>query len=137
VLITAALMARYGPAIGLRLMIAPVGGAALTLATLALLGVAANLFNILALLLVLGMGVDYAVFMREGRSARATVIMAILLAGLMTLLSFGLLALSATPFIRSLGLTVALGVTFTFVLALLFSSAAGDGGAPDAGTRTG
>ena len=137
VLIAAALMARYGPAIGLRLMIAPVGGAALTLATLALLGVAANLFNILALLLVLGMGVDYAVFMREGRSARATVIMAILLAGLMTLLSFGLLALSATPFIRSLGLTVALGVTFTFVLALLFSSAAGDGGTPDAGTRTG
>jgi len=65
------------------------------------------------------------------------VIMAILLAGLMTLLSFGLLALSATPFIRSLGLTVALGVTFTFVLALLSSSVAGDGGAPDAGTRTG
>lgn len=125
VLIAAALMARYGPAIGLRLMIAPVGGAALTLATLGLLGVAANLFNILALLLVLGMGVDYAVFMREGRSARATVIMAILLAGLMTLLSFGMLALSATPFIRSLGLTVALGVSFTFVLALLSSAPSG------------
>jgi len=128
VLIAAALMARYGPAVGLRLMIAPVGGAALTLATLALLAIPANLFNILALLLVLGMGVDYAVFMREGRSARATVIMAILLAGLMTLLSFGLLALSATPFIRSLGLTVVLGVSFTFVLALL--SSGGDNPGP-------
>jgi predicted exporter len=67
--------------------------------------------------------------MREG-DARATVIMAILLAGLMTLLSFGLLALSTTPFIRSLGLTVALGVSFTFVLALL--SSGGDNRAPPA-----
>jgi predicted exporter len=121
-LVALALMWRYGAAIGLRLVIAPVGGAALTLATLAALGVPANLFNVLALLLVLGMGVDYAVFMREAGGARATVIMAILLAGLMTLLSFGLLALSATPFIRSLGLTVALGVSFTFVLALLSSA---------------
>lgn len=128
VLVGAALMLRYGAAAGLRLLIPPVGGAALTLATLALLGVHANLFNVLALLLVLGMGVDYAVFMREGHAARATVIMAILLAGLMTLLSFGLLALSATPFIRSLGLTVALGVSFTFVLALLGSG--GDNPAP-------
>jgi predicted exporter len=105
--------------------VAPLGGAALTLATLGLTGVSANLFNVLALLLVLGMGVDYAVFMREGRHARATVIMAILLAGLMTLLSFGLLAGSATPFIRSLGLTVALGVSYTFVLALLASGGGG------------
>ena len=126
--IGAALMFRYGPAIGARLMIAPVGGAALTLATLGYLGVTANLFNVLALLLVLGMGVDYAVFMREGRTARTTVIMAILLAGLMTLLSFGLLALSSTPFIRSLGLTVTLGVSYTFVLALV--TARGENAAP-------
>lgn len=114
---------RYGPSTGARLMVAPVGGAALTLATLGALGVSANLFNILALLLVLGMGVDYAVFMREGHTARSTVIMAILLAGLMTLLSFGLLAMSSTPFIRSLGLTVMLGVSFTFLLALWSTSA--------------
>ena len=120
-LIAGALMLRYGGAVGLRLLVAPVGGAALTLVTLGALGVPANLFNVLALLLVLGMGVDYAVFMREAGGARATVVMAILLAGLMTLLSFGLLALSATPFIRSLGITVALGVGYTFVLAL-FSS---------------
>ena len=110
---------RYGLAVGLRLLVAPVGGAALTLAALGLLGVPVNLFNILALLLVLGMGVDYAVFMREGHAARTTVIMAILLAGLMTLLSFGLLAASTTPFIRALGLTVMLGVSFTFMLALV------------------
>ncbi|HUR39898.1 MAG TPA: hypothetical protein VM240_01910 [Verrucomicrobiae bacterium] len=119
--VTGALMLRYGAAGGARLIVAPLGGAMLTLATLGAAGVEANLFNVLALLLVLGMGVDYAVFMREGRGARSTVIMAIVLAGLMTLLSFGLLALSTTPFIRSLGLTVVLGVTFTFLLALLAS----------------
>lgn len=112
---------RYGPRTGLRLLTAPLGAAAITLAAFGWLAVDANLFNVLALLLVLGMGVDYAVFMHEGGTARATVIMAILLAGLMTLLSFGMLAFSATPFIRSLGLTVLVGVSSTFILALLSS----------------
>jgi predicted exporter len=130
---------RYGWRAGLPLLAAPAGGAALTLATLGLLGVDASLFNILALLLVLGMGVDYAVFMREGAGARTTVVMAILLAGLMTELSFGMLAFSATPFIRSIGLTVVLGVAYTFVLALLcafpapeHNSAAAESGVPGA-----
>jgi predicted exporter len=122
VVIGLVLVLRYGVAGGLRLLLAPVGGAVLTLAALGALSEPVNLFNILALLLVLGMGVDYSVFMREGRGARATVIMAILLAGLMTLLSFGMLAFSATPFIRSLGLTVLLGVSFTFALALMASA---------------
>lgn len=126
------LMLRYGRATGLRLLIAPLGGSALTLATLGALGEPANLFTILALLLVLGMGVDYSVFMREGRGSRATVIMAILLAGSMTLLSFGMLAFSATPFIRSLGLTVLLGVSFTFALALLGSAPPGPAAEPSA-----
>ena len=47
-LIGLALALRYGAAGGLRLMLAPAGGAALTLATLGLLGVPANLFNVLA-----------------------------------------------------------------------------------------
>lgn len=128
-LIGLVLVLRYGRRAGLTLLLAPLGGAALTLAVLGAMGEPVNLFNILALLLVLGMGVDYAVFMREGRASRATVIMAILLAGTMTLLSFGMLAFSATPFIHSLGLTVLLGVSFTFVLALL-GSASNNGGPP-------
>ena len=126
------LVLRYGMAAGLLLLAAPVGAALLTLATLGLFSVPANLFNLLALLLVLGMGVDYSVFLREAQrsgGSRATVLMAIMLAGLMTLLSFGMLAFSATPFIRSIGLTVLLGVSLTFVLAILCaapSASAGD-----------
>lgn len=116
---------RYGARVGTWLLAAPLGAATLTLATLGLIGAQVNLFNILALLLVLGMGVDYAVFMREGGGSRPTVIMAILLAGLMTLLSFGMLAFSATPFIRSIGLTVLLGVSYTLGLALLCAVPAG------------
>jgi predicted exporter len=116
------LMFRYGFGLGLRLLAAPLGGAILTLATLGLFGAECNLFNVLALLLVLGMGVDYSVFMLEGRDARHTVIMAILLAGILTLLAFGMLAFSATPFIRSIGVTVGLGVSYTFVLSLLAAS---------------
>ena len=125
------LVLRYGMAAGLLLLAAPVGAALLTLATLGLFSVPANLFNLLALLLVLGMGVDYSVFLREAQrsgGSRATVLMAIMLAGLMTLLSFGMLAFSATPFIRSIGLTVLLGVSLTFVLAIVCAAPSASAG---------
>ncbi|WP_028081067.1 MMPL family transporter [Solimonas soli] len=113
------LLGRYGPAGAARHLIAPLGGGLLTLATLGVLGIPANLFTVLALLLVLGLGVDYSVFLREGEASRPTTLLAISLAGLVTLLAFGLLAASATPFIRSLGLAVLLGVAWTWLLAVL------------------
>ncbi|MGH8447099.1 MAG: MMPL family transporter, partial [Solimonas sp.] len=113
------LMTRYGVAGGLRHLIAPFGGGLLTLATLGAFDVPANLFTVLALLLVLGLGVDYSVFLREGEASRPTTLLAITVAGLVTLLAFGLLAGSATPFIRSLGLAVLLGVAYTWLLAVL------------------
>lgn len=118
------LMLRYGAGNGLRHLVAPLGGGLLTLATLGLLGVPATLFTVLALLLVLGLGVDYTVFLREGAASRPTTLLAITLAGLITLLSFGLLAASETPFIRSLGLAVLLGVSYTWLLAVLSSAPA-------------
>lgn len=118
------LMLRYGVGSGLRHLIAPLGGGLLTLATLGLFGIPATLFTVLALLLVLGLGVDYTVFLREGQHSRPTTLLAITLAGLITLLSFGLLAASVTPFIRSLGLAVLLGVSYTWLLAVLCSAPA-------------
>ena len=115
---------RYGPRGALRHLLAPGGGALLTLATLGALGIDANLFTVLALLLVLGLGVDYSVFLREGEASRPTTLLAITLAGLITLLAFGLLAASATPFIRSLGLAVLLGVGYTWLLAVLAAAPA-------------
>lgn len=119
VIIGIVLLTRYGAKGAARHLIAPLGGALLTLATLGALGIPANLFTVLALLLVLGLGVDYSVFLREGENSRPTTLLAITLAGLITLLAFGLLAASATPFIRSLGLAVLLGVAWTWLLAVL------------------
>ena len=81
-----------------------------------------NLFHVLSLLLVLGLGVDYAIILREGRNQQA--VLAVFLSMTTTLISFGLLGFSSVPFVRSIGITVALGVAFTFLIALAARRAA-------------
>ncbi|MEQ1439708.1 MMPL family transporter [Fontimonas sp. SYSU GA230001] len=120
--IAAVLMLRYAPRQALQQLIAPLGGCLLTLALHGWFGVPANLFTVLALLLVLGLGVDYGVFLREGGALRPIPMLAISVAALTTLLAFGMLSVSATPFIRSLGLAVLTGVASTWLLAILASA---------------
>lgn len=117
---------RYGLAGALLTLLPPVAATALVLGLLGWLGQSLSVFNVLALLLVLGMGVDYAIFLREGRRTQITVLLAILLSALTTLLSFGLLALSATPFIRAIGLTLAPGIALIFLLAVWLGPAAAE-----------
>ncbi|HEY4254417.1 MAG TPA: MMPL family transporter [Roseomonas sp.] len=111
------------PAAALRTA-APIAGALLlTLATLAILGERLNLFHLAALLLLAGVGMDYALFMGrllsrfDDPEEEARVRAAVLNCMLTTLLTFGLLGFCATPVLRSTGLTVALGVVFAFLLA--------------------
>jgi predicted exporter len=118
VLIYLALALRYGARDALVILLPPAGAALLTLGLLGWIGSPLNLFNLLALLLVLGMGVDYAIFLREGRRTQPTVLLAIGLSAFTTWISFGLLSLSATPFVRSMGLTLAAGIALVFVLAV-------------------
>jgi predicted exporter len=72
-----------------------------------------------ALLLVLSMGVDYGVFMVEsGRSGEGgSTLVGMLTACLSTVVSFGALAMSANPALRSMGLTAAIGVALALALA--------------------
>jgi predicted exporter len=109
---------RYGIADAARLLAAPMGAALLPAGVLGASG-ALNLFHVLGLFLVLGLGVDYAVFLREGAASRAATVLAITLSTVGAALSYGLLAFSATPFIRAIGLTLLIGVGFTYLLALL------------------
>jgi predicted exporter len=126
VLIGALLAWRYGPRVAPRLLAAPLAAAAVSLATFGLLGLPANLFNVMGLFMVLGLGVDYAVFLREGRrdggAGRSATVLAITLSAIGTVLAYGLLAFSATPFIRTIGLTLLVGISATYVLALLVQS---------------
>jgi predicted exporter len=67
--------------------------------------------------LVLGIGIDYAIFLREGRSSPLSSLIAVLVSAATALLSFGLLAFSQTPFIHSFGLTLAIGIFSALVVA--------------------
>ena len=96
-----------------------VGGSLLALACLAWCGVPVNLFHVLALLLVLGMGSDYSIFLREARGPEGPALLAVVVAMLTAVLSFGLLAFSSTPFIRAIGQVQALGIVSAVALALL------------------
>ncbi|MDR0674335.1 MAG: MMPL family transporter [Zoogloeaceae bacterium] len=90
-----------------------------TLAIMGYLGIPAQMLSILALLLTLGMGVDYAIFL-AARRTHAHTLLATTLAATLTLASFGLLSLSATPALYALGLTTTLGVTLSWLLTPIF-----------------
>jgi predicted exporter len=98
-----------------------------TLLTLALLGIAGQglqLFHLLALMLLLGIGVDYGIFLQEPDSYRdGTAWHAVGISALSTLLSFGLLGLSQTPALRAFGLTMALGIGTVVLIVPCFRQA--------------
>ncbi|MCA9537099.1 MAG: hypothetical protein KC593_25630 [Myxococcales bacterium] len=91
-----------------------------TLGVLGLFGVDANLLHIVTLLLVLSMGVDYGVFMVETEQhaeSEAPTVVSLLTACGSTVLSFGVLGLSAQPAMRAMGVTAAVGVGASLLLA--------------------
>ncbi len=112
----ACLLVFYRSGAAVRTALPAVAGIAMTLAALGALGEPLNLLHVLSLLLVLGLGVDYAIILREGRSQQA--LLAVFLSMTTTLISFGLLGFSSVPFVRSIGITVAFGVALTFLIAV-------------------
>ncbi len=93
----------------------------ITVALLALVGQVLQLFHILPLLILLGLGVDYGIFMLEQPGRHETrPFLSVTLAAASTLLSFGLLALSATPALHAFGLTLLFGVFLAWLLTPLF-----------------
>jgi predicted exporter len=123
------LLLRYGVRRASIIMLAPVAAAALTIAILALIGEALNIFHSLALLLVLGIGIDYTLFLEEGSAHSHATMLAIVLSAMTTILSFGLLALSQTAAIHAFGVTVLIGITGALVfspLVIEFSNSRGN-----------
>jgi predicted exporter len=91
---------------------------------LALLGLTSQnlqIFHVLALMLILGIGVDYGIFFQENPIGRPdTAWLAAGLSALSTLLSFGLLGLSKTPALQAFGLTMAIGITTVLLIVPCF-----------------
>jgi predicted exporter len=98
-----------------------------SIATLALLGYAGQqlqLFHVLALMLLLGVGVDYGIFMQEQPDRREhTPWLAVGMSAANTILSFGLLGLSSTPALQAFGLTMLLGTALVWLAVPCFGIA--------------
>lgn len=84
------------------------------------LGIPFSFFSAMGLFLVVGAGVDYAVFQREGADGNGGWTRAgIVLAALMTCISVGLLSLSSVLPITSFGVTVGVGIFLSLILSPL------------------
>lgn len=117
VLIVLLLIAPFGVGGALRIVALPLLAALCSLASLGWLGQPLTLFSLFGLLLVTAISVDYAILMREQIGGPAVSLLGTLLAALTTWLSFGLLAVSSTPAVSNFGLSVSLGLAFSFMLA--------------------
>jgi predicted exporter len=112
------LVTRFGFRTAPRILLPSVLATLTTLGLFGWFGVPVNLFTMLALWLVLGLGIDYGIFLRHGLDNRPTAILSVTLSACTTLLAFGLLAFSATPFIRSIGITLLCAITLSWLFVL-------------------
>jgi predicted exporter len=105
---------------GLLLGAIPAMGMLVSLAVLGYTGELFSVFNLLALLLVVGVGMDYAIFYRLSEpDARGITAIALLLDVATTVLAMGMLGFSETPVIRAFGVTLVPGLLTAFFLAFL------------------
>ena len=125
VVLLAFLYRRVGPLLILMISMALSIGA--MIACLKIFGFALNLFNVLAFPLVLGVGVDYGIYillaMRQPGDkeyAFATIIKPVILAGLTAVAGFGSLAIAHNPALRGLGAVSAIGIACCLFSTIFF-----------------
>jgi uncharacterized protein len=127
--ITILLLLLLRSVVGMLLVLIPLTLAGLlTVAGSVLLDVPFNFANVIALPLVLGVGVDYGVYLvQRGRQAAATRVnilrtgtaRAVLFGALITTASFGNLMLAKHPGTVSMGILLTVGLTMTLLCALV------------------
>ena len=112
--------------------------AVIVLSAFALSGTQTNLLHAVSLLIVMGMGVDYGIFVVDSvdePDEMGATLVSCLLCCLTTLLGFGALAVSSHPALRAIGITTGVGIALSLVLApltLLALRADATKAAPDA-----
>ena len=96
----------------------------LTMALLTAGGQRVGVFHLVALLLVLGIGLNYALFFERppaDAAERDRTRLALAVCSISTVATFGFLSLSATPVLNAIGSTVALGALLSLVLSALWA----------------
>jgi predicted exporter len=97
-------------------------------ALLGLTGHHLQLFHVLGLMLLLGIGVDYGIFFHEQpTNGDSSAWLAVGLSALSTLLSFGLLGLSQMPAMGAFGITMAIGIATVWLVVPCFAPARAKG----------
>ncbi|HIN39667.1 MAG TPA: hypothetical protein EYM84_05290 [Flavobacteriales bacterium] len=110
----------------LRGVIVPVfSGVLISLIFQVLLGNSINIFHLMSLLLVVGLGFDYSLFFnqenqKEGESSNST--HAIIISAVTTIITFSILAISEVSVLSSIGQIVVVGVFSCFVVAKFIST---------------
>jgi predicted exporter len=96
-------------------------GVVVMFGAMGVLGITVNLFNIIASVLIIGICVDYGIFMvaRSDAEAEPGAARAVLVSGLTTIAGVGVLVLAKHPALQSIGLTVLLGFGAAVPSALL------------------
>ncbi len=117
------LATRYGVRRGALLLLPTAIGVAWAPVLAAWVGVPASVFGLMALLLVLGVGVNYSIFLWEGGARSRSALAGVIASCLTTLLSFGLLAFCSMPALSWLGTTLSFGILVSFLLTPLALSA--------------
>jgi predicted exporter len=130
VLIFLGLWRLYDLRTAVKLSAVPISASLLTVAIIGYTGLPFNLFAIVGLILVPGIGSDYAVFYQEGYRRRAVTMLAVTLSLVATVSSFG--PLSFISLTGVFGLTVTLGVFISFVLSPLAARRSQSGAAVEA-----
>jgi predicted exporter len=107
---------RYGLGRSLVLLLPTAIGVAWAPVLAGACGVPFSVFSLMALMLVLGVGVNYSIFLWEGGARSKSALAGVIASCLTTLLSFGLLSLCTLPALHWLGLTLTFGILTAFLL---------------------
>lgn len=94
-------------------------------------GQALNLFGLLALALIMGMGVHYGIFMHESAERkRPAALVAVNLGAATNLIAFGMLVFSTTPALMAFGMVLAAGLGTAWLTAPVFAGMGASPGIP-------
>ncbi|MGE5386613.1 MAG: MMPL family transporter, partial [Betaproteobacteria bacterium] len=110
---------RYGARNGAVTLLPTLLAGGLAMAAYGYLGQPLTLFGLMGLILVLGVGVNYAVFVVEAGDRAPAPFAGVLLSAATTMLSFGLLSLSSMPALRHFGLVLLIGISASVLMAPL------------------
>ena len=105
-----------------RVLLPPLIAILFVVTSLSLIGERLSLFHLVSLLLVLGVGLNYALFFNRpftDEEERRRTWLSLTVCILATLSAFGALAFSSTPVLHAIGLTVGLGAAFSLIVAAM------------------